>query len=73
MNSAFTEEDKNRVIELLNFIAKRAQFPNWTTDDTVKHFKLLAHMQQVVLPKIEAHILEVKEVVQAENKDSEEV
>lgn len=61
-DKSFTENDKVQAIEFLNFIATRAEFPNWKTEDTVKHFKLLAHMQQVILPKIEANILEVLQV-----------
>lgn len=65
----FTQEDKEKFVEFLNFIAKRAAFSDWKTEDTVKHFKLLAHMQQVMLPKIEANIFEVVEVKQQEVKE----
>lgn len=58
----FTELDKQQLIEFLNFIATRASFPNWKTDDTIKHFKLLSHIQHQILPKIEANILEIIEV-----------
>ena len=60
----FTEEDKEKVIEFLNFIAKKAEFKDWKTTDSIAHFKLLAHMQQVVIPKIEANILEFNELIQ---------
>lgn len=60
----FTEDDKAKVVEFLNFIATKASFPNWKTEDSIKHFKLLAHMQQVILPKIDANILEVGTVKQ---------
>lgn len=66
----FTEEDRNKVIDFLNFIAKKAEFNNWKTEDSITHFKLLAYIQQIVIPKIESNILEVKEVVQ--NKEKEE-
>jgi len=65
LENKFTDADKEKVVEFLNFIAIRAEFSNWKTEDSVKHFKLLAHMQQVILPKIEANIFEVKEVVHA--------
>lgn len=64
MENGFTEDDKNKLIELLNFIAQKATFNGWKTEDTIKHFKLLSHAQSVILPKIEAHILEVKKVIQ---------
>jgi len=62
LDNKFTDEDKTKVVDFLNFIAVKAEFNNWKTEDSVKHFKLLAHMQQVILPKIEANIFEVKEV-----------
>lgn len=65
----FTKEDKEKFIEFLNFIAMKAEFNNWKTEDTMKHFKLLVHMQQVVLPKIDANILEVLNVVEPENSE----
>lgn len=72
MKNAFTDDDKKKVVELLNFVAERARFPDWKTEDTVRHFKLLAHMQQVVLPKIEANIFEMGEVVQAAKPENDE-
>lgn len=66
MENKFTEEDKTKLVELLNFIAERATFPGWKTNDTVKHFKLLAHVQQVILPKIEANVMEIKRVIEDE-------
>jgi hypothetical protein len=72
LKNAFTDDDKKKVIELLNFLAERAIFNGWKTEDTVRHFKLLAHMQQVILPKIEAHIFEMGEVVQAAKPEADE-
>ena len=63
----FTEEDKKRVIEFLNAVAKYAKF-EVSTDELISYFKSLAHMQQVILPKIEANILEVVKVVEPEKK-----
>lgn len=64
MNNHFTEEDKKKFVDFLNFIAERAIFSEWKTQDTVTHFKLLAHIQQVLLPKIDAHILEIKKIIE---------
>lgn len=64
MEHGFTEDDKNKLIELLNFLAEKATFSNWKTADSIKHFKLLSHAQNVLIPKIEANILEVKKVTQ---------
>lgn len=67
----FTKEDKEKVIEFLNFIANKAEFKNWKTEDSIKHFKLLSHFQQSILPKIEANILEVIKVVESEENNEE--
>ena len=64
----FNEEDESKVVEFLNFMAKKATFKDWTTDDTVTHFKLLAHMQQQILPKIRSNILEIKKVTHKGSK-----
>ena len=58
---AFTEEDKQKVIEFLNVTAKNATF-TLKTDEIISYFRLLAHMQQSILPKISANILEVIKV-----------
>lgn len=59
----FSEEDKQKVMEFLNMVAKNAKF-NFKTEDVIKYFKLLAHMQSKILPKIDANILEVKRVIE---------
>lgn len=71
LENKFTDEDKEKIVEFLNFIAVKAQFNNWKTEDSVKHFKLLAHMQQVVLPKIDAHIFEMREVINTKKSSKE--
>lgn len=64
MNSNnFSEEDKEKFVEFLNYVAKYAEF-KLKTEDLIKYFKLLSHAQQVLLPKIHNHILEVKKVIE---------
>ena len=65
MQNNFTEEDKKQVVDFLNFIAERATFKDWNTQDSVKHFKMLSYMQNKLLPKIDANILEVVKVIPA--------
>ena len=67
MNSKhnFVDEDRAKVIKFLNQVAKHAKFEVYT-DDLVDYFKSLSYMQQVLLPKIDANILEVKRVIKAE-------
>jgi hypothetical protein len=72
MDKYFKQEDKQKVIEFMNFIGVKAEFNGWKTEDTIKHFGLLSYMQKVILPKIEANILEIKEVVEPEEQTSEE-
>jgi hypothetical protein len=58
----FTEEDKMKVVDFMNMVAKHAELRLFTSD-LVQYFKLLSHMQQRILPKIDANIMEVKRVV----------
>lgn len=64
----FNEDDKKKVIEFLNTVAKHAKF-EMNTEQVIAYFKLISHMQQVILPKIDANILEVKQVVEAKEEE----
>lgn len=66
MEGSFREEDREKFIEFLNFIAKKAKLKSMSVEETIKFYGLLSHMQQVLLPKINDHILEVKRVVEPE-------
>ena len=68
MEMKFTEEDKKKVINFLNMIAKSAKF-EFDTQQVIEYFKLLSHMQQTILPKIEDNILEVKRVVEGNKEE----
>lgn len=59
----FNEDDKKKFIEFLNIVAKNAVF-TMKTDEIVSYFKLLAHMQNSMLPKLEANILEIVRVME---------
>ena len=63
MEMKFTEDDKLKFVDFLNIIAKNAKF-EFKTEDVINYFKLLAHMQQKILPKIDANILEIKKIVE---------
>lgn len=60
----FSEDDKTKTIEFLNYVAKFAKF-EMNTEQLINYYKLLHHMQTSVLPKINDHILEVKRVIEA--------
>lgn len=62
MENKFTEEDKQKTIDFLNMVAKHASF-NMNTNELINYFKLLAHMQKSIVPKIDANIFEIKKVV----------
>lgn len=64
---SFDEEDKKKVIDFLNMVAKHAKF-ELNTAELIQYFKLLSHMQTKIVPKVEANILEVKRVI--ESKES---
>lgn len=61
----FNEEDKQKLIEFLNLIAKNAKF-TLDTAEIIQYFKSLSYMQQRILPKIEANIFEIKKVVESD-------
>jgi len=67
----FSEEDKEKVTEFLNLVATHARF-NLDTNELINYFKALAYMQQKILPKIDAHILEVKKVVENNSQEDKE-
>jgi len=60
----FSEDDKKRVVDFLNMVAKHADF-KLNTNEIIEYFKLLSFMQQSLLPKLDANILEIKRVVEA--------
>ena len=62
---SFTEEDKQKVIKYLNMVATHAKF-DLKTNELIEYFNLLACMQKEILPKLNANILEVKKVVEAQ-------
>jgi len=69
-NKSFSENDKDQVIDFLNLVAEKAEF-KLSTKEIIKFYKLLAHMQQTVLPKISAHIMEIKKIVKPESTKEE--
>ena len=62
-DNSFSEDDAKKFVEFMNSVAKHATF-NMTTQQMVEHVRALGHMQNVIAPKIQNHILEVKEVVE---------
>ena len=71
MKHNFTEDDKKKVIEFLNCVAKNAKF-DLSVPEIIEFFKLLSFMQQSLIPKIDANILEIIRVVEA-SKNAEAV
>jgi hypothetical protein len=63
MDQHFTRDDLQKVTDFLNSVAKHAKF-EVNTQELITHFKLLAHMQNKIIPKLEANILEVTRVIE---------
>lgn len=66
----FSEEDKQKLVEFLNMVAKHAKF-TFDTAEVIQYFKSLSYMQQKLLPKVEANIFEIKKVVEPSEPASE--
>lgn len=69
MNNKFNENDKEQFVKFLNYIAENAEFQKMKTKDVIAYFKLLSHMQTQILPKIEANIFEIIEVIEPDKKE----
>lgn len=54
----FKEEDKKKVIDFLNFVAKRAKFDGLNVKEVIEFYGLLSFCQQVLIYKLDAHILD---------------
>ena len=71
LDNKFTTEDKERFVDFLNKVAKHAEF-KFNTTEMIEYYKVLAHMQTVILPKLDANILEVIKIHEAEESTAEE-
>jgi len=65
----FSDEDKRKVIEFLNMVATHATF-ELNTSQLINYFKLLSFMQQSILPKIDANVLEIKRVIESKTEEA---
>lgn len=63
-----TEEDKQKFIDFLNMVAKHAKF-DMSTAELIAYFKLLSHMQGKLIPKLDANILELRRVIEAQSQE----
>jgi hypothetical protein len=70
MENNFTEEDVKKLIEFLNTVSEKAEF-KMSTQDIIRYFGLLSHMQKSIVPKIQKHVLEVIAVHDAEGEGEE--
>ena len=67
----FSEEDKTKLYEFLNMVAKHAKF-DMNTTELLKYARLLNFMQTVMIPKVEANILEIKRVIESKEQTESE-
>lgn len=61
-DNAWSEKDKENLIELLKLLASKAKFDDMKVEDSIKLTQLITWTQRDVLRKIDSHILEVKAV-----------
>ena len=69
MGNKFSEEDKKKLIEFLNIVADKASF-SLNTAEIIKYYGLLSYMQKELIPKVDANILEVIQVIEPDKKES---
>ena len=67
----FSEDDKKKFTHFLNMVATHSKF-TLDTFQLLDYAKLLAHMQTQILPKIDANILEVRRVIEAQKSAESE-
>lgn len=65
----FSDKDKEKVIEFLNFVAMKSEFSQLKVQDMIKFYGLISFMQKELIPKIDSHILEIKNIIQPEKKE----
>ena len=69
MDDKFNEEDKKRIIEFLNLIAEKAEFPSLKLTEIIKIYGSLSYMQRDLLAKVDANMLEVVAVHEAKSSE----
>ena len=67
MDNNFSEDDKKKLIEFLNITAEKGSF-NLSYSEVIKYYGLIAFMQKELIPKINANILEIVQVIEPEKK-----
>jgi len=67
MQNSFKEEDKKKVIDFLNMVAVKAEM-KLNTQEVIKYYGLLSFMQQELIPKIDANILEIIKVEESKEE-----
>lgn len=67
----FSEDDKNKVVQFLNHVAKHATFEH-KTNEAIEFYRLLSYMQQNLIPKIDANCLEVKKIIESQQAAAED-
>lgn len=68
MKNKFKEEDRKKLVAYMNSVHTHCKFNDMSQQQIIEHFKLLAYIQQEVIPKIEANILEIV-ALHEDNKD----
>ena len=58
MGNKFNDDDVKKLVEFLNMVAQKAEF-KMNTQEIIKYFGLLSHMQKEIVPKVRENVLEV--------------
>jgi hypothetical protein len=68
MDGKFTSKDSEKLVELLNFVATKAEFSKLDVKAVLQFTRLLNWAQTDLLPKIEAHKFEVVSLQEPKKK-----
>lgn len=60
--SRFKEDDKKKLVDFLNFVAKKAKFSDLDIKEVIEFYGLLSFCQQTLMKKINDHIVEVVKI-----------
>jgi hypothetical protein len=66
MEGNFTEDDKKKLVDFINFIATKAKLSDISIQENIKFYGLLSFIQKELIPKIDRNILEIIQVNEAD-------
>jgi hypothetical protein len=67
---SLTKDDKDKLIKYINFVATNARFKNLSTQQVIDYYGMLSFVQKILLPKLEANILEIEQIIEDKSEES---